>query len=974
MPSKRFFKYGFLIVLIFISIGPTILGAQETQAAQEAGESAQAGEQEAEVYAFGYDIFKAPPEPIIEGPVDETYLISPGDEMLITVWGDLSLEYPLTVSEDGYIDIPDEGGRVYTNGVTLGELKGLVADKLSQIYSSYINVQNPAASSAFVDVKITKARKLLVYVVGEVQNQGMYTIGSSVATVLNLLINAGGVKQTGSLREIKVRRTDGRVDIIDIYDFILGKIETKTSRLGYGDFVIVPLKQKTVTIKGEVRKPGKFELVGDEGIKDLIQFAGGLNPNAYLDRCQVRRFELNLGEKFIDFNLAEIYGSPDKDFSLQDGDEVSVFKNIVVRRRMVEIRGAGIKRPGLYQYSAGMTLKDLIAQAEGLKEDVYLERADLVRTEEDFSKRLRFFPLSDLYREEQPGRFVFFGNEEDNFALKELDQITVYSSFEMAGQDKQVSIRGHVREPGTYVLPENMTLFDLIFSRGGFQDEEFKKRAYLDLAHVFRKSEGELEERIITFNLRRLLEGEKTENFPLEDMDRIVVYSRETMETKPFVTVGGLVLRPGTYPVAEDMTLEDLILLAGGLRPDAYRVEAVIGRMDPSLGEEEERISTIVVPLDEDFASKPQERKTPVKAYDDIVVRNLPDWEPLPVVSVQGEVKYPGSYSFMSHQERLSGAIRRAGGIKPGAFPEGAYLMRRTSVIEMNREAQGDRVRVAISLKEALNDPGGSYDLFLEDGDQIYVPLNPGSVEVKGAVENPGLFQYKKGQRLAYYIDLCGGYRRDADTANTVIFLPNKSAIKKNGFLFFGGNPSVQAGSVIDVPFIGEEEEIDVVELRGAVERPMVIQFRRGQKLDYYIELCGGFSPDADRENMVIYFADGQILESAGNSSFNPYLLPGCVVEVPFLGEEEELQVGFIDIQGAVKNPMFLRYREGETLDYYIRFCGGFTADADKDKIVIHLPDGSTLEKRGSQKFNPVIPRGGVIEVPFKEEIKDLRI
>ncbi|MGD2245636.1 MAG: polysaccharide biosynthesis/export family protein, partial [Candidatus Aminicenantes bacterium] len=184
----------FFIVLILTSIPPGF--AQDTSK-----EESQNPEKE-KVHAFGYDIFRKLPEPITEGPVDENYLLSPGDEIMVTVWGQLNLEYSLTVSEEGYITIPDEGGRVFTNGVSLKELKSLIAKKFSQIYSSYINVDNPSQSSAFVDVKLAKVRKLLVYIVGEVDSQGAYTISSSVATLLNLLNNAGGIKETGSLRKI----------------------------------------------------------------------------------------------------------------------------------------------------------------------------------------------------------------------------------------------------------------------------------------------------------------------------------------------------------------------------------------------------------------------------------------------------------------------------------------------------------------------------------------------------------------------------------------------------------------------------------------------------------------------------------------------------------------------------------------------------------------------------------------------------
>lgn len=973
---KSIFITALSLILPAIILAILTLDSAQNTFAQQARETEQAYEKDKEPPpAFGYDIFRALPEPITEGPMDEQYLLSPGDEVIITVWGQLNLKYPLTVSEDGYIEIPDEGGRVFTNGVSLKELRRLVTERLSRIYSSYINAANPSASTAFVDVKLGKVRKLLVYVVGEVKNQGAYTISSGVATLLNVLNNAGGVKETGSLREIKIRRANGTIDAVDLYEFLItGKMDIKKSRILYGDYVLVPLKAKSVTIKGEVKRPGIYELIGNEGIKELIGFAGGLASNAYLKRIQIRRFEISAGEKFIDLDGESILNVPNQNFTLADGDRVTLFPNIVVRRRMVEIQGEGIKRPGVYQYSPEMTVKDLIEQAEGLKEDVYLERADLVRTAEDFSKKLTIFSLKELYKEESPGHYVYTGAEGKNFKLKEMDQIMTYSSYEIKGKDKYVTLEGHVKEPGRYILPDNMTLYDLVFSRGGFQDEDFKKRAYLELAHIFRKIPGELGESLVSFNLGKLLAGDPSENIKLEGEDRIFIYTYEAMKTKPFVTIEGLVKRPGVYDLSENMTLEDLILVAGGLRPDAYRVEAVIARTGRGKGGSEgegkeapARIATVVVPIKENFAVLPEAEKTRLEIYDKIVIRNLPEWEPLPVATVEGQVVYPGSYSLESREERISGIIRRCGGLKKEAFPEGAVLYRRKDIIEMTRERQEGSEKVAINLKEALNNPGGPYDLILKDDDRIYVPYNPGSVEVKGAVRNPSIFMYKKGKGLDYYIGLSGGYESNADKANLVVYLPNGMAAKEKGFLFWR-SLEILPGSVVEVPLRGEEKEIKLVEVRGAVKSPTLIQYRKGEKLKYYVDLCGGYGENADIGNIIVHLPDGSVLEAKGSMMFNPAISAGSIVEVPFKPEKEEVKAGDVEVRGAVRNPSLIIFRKGEKLDYYVSFCGGYKENADVGNIVIHLVDKTKIERKGAPEFNPEVLPGSIIEVPFKIE------
>ena len=750
--------------------------------------------------AFGYDLFSAPGEATTEGPViEDNYQLSPGDEVIISVWGQLNLRYPLIVDENGIITIPDEGGRVYINGLNLKELKVQVASALARIYAKYINLDNPAQSTAFVDVKLGKVRKLMVYVVGEVNKPGIYSISAGAATLINLLNNAGGIKPSGSLREIHIRRTNGATDRVDLYDLLIsGQLDTKKIQINYGDYILVPLKGKSVAIQGEVKRRGLYEIIGSEGVQELVKFAGGLQPNAFLKRLQLRRYDLNEGEKILDLDGEKILAEPAANFPLQDADVLSVPANVIVRRPVVEIAGEGIKRPGQYAYKPGMTLKDLVEAAEGLREYVLLDRADMVRTQEDFSKKLTTFPLSEVYRQQKPGEYVYLGAEAKNFELKELDEIRIYSAFALRGKDKFVTLSGYVREPGTYVLADNMKLFDVIYAHGGFQDPDFVKKAYLPLAHIFRKISGQVDEKVLNFSLEKLLAADPEANLSLEAADRIAIYTYEQMAVKPSVQIEGLVQKPGTYPMAEGLTMEDLILVAGGLTPDAFKVEAVVGRTEPT-GESGERTSSsFVVPIGKDFASLANEQKTRLKTYDTITVRNQEGWEPLPVVSLSGEVLFAGSYSLEQKKTRISKVIQQAGGIKRQAYAPGAILQRRKNIVELTPGGATGYEKVIIQLDQALAHPGSAADLFLQDGDRIFVPLNPGTVEVRGAVRDPGLFLYKQGKGLSYYIELAGGYARNADKGRALVHYPNGAAARKKFGNFF--RPKLQAGSIIDIP------------------------------------------------------------------------------------------------------------------------------------------------------------------------------
>lgn len=857
---------------------------------------------ETKLKSFGYDLFKATAGTITDGPVDENYVISPGDEIIIRTWGQLTLNYVLTVSEEGYIDIPNapqtdpnrpenalnregnEGARIFTNGVMLKNLRTEVVRVLASKHASYINAEDPGKSSAFVEVKLGKIRKLLIYVVGEVINPGAYNLSSGTATIVNLLHNAGGVKEAGTLREIRIRRADGRSDTIDLYDFLLtGKLDVRKSQLQAGDYVIVPLKKKAVEVRGEIRRPMKYELIGSEGARELVGYAGGFNPDAYLLRAQLKRYEINRGEIFLDLNLNEMNRDAKWNYALADRDELTVFPNIQVRKSMVELSGDGVIRPGTFEFKPGMTLSQLIEKGEGLREYVFLDRADLIRTEADFSKKLTTFSLKDLYTEEKPGVFKFTGNKDKDFVLKEMDLVAVYSAYGMTGKEKHYSIQGRVKEEGEFILAKNMTLYDAMFARGGFQDPDFKRTAFMDLGHVIRKVAGQVGQRLIPFNLGKLLDGDPAANFKLEDEDVVRIYANEMMQVKSTVEINGLVNKPGIYDLSENLTIEDLVVLAGGLSSEAYKVEAVIARReatgsDPATAGRGE--ATIHVPIEPGFAVLPQDKKKPLRAYDRIVVRNYPDWEPLPVVALRGEILYPGEYTLASREERISSLIERAGGLRKEALPEGASILRNRSVLRMIPGESEMAFEITLNLAGALSDPGGKYDLVLKDGDTVFVPRNPGTVEVRGAVQRPLILQYKEGQGVQDYIKLCGGYLKAADKSNILVAAANNETRKIGRGLFGGGNPAVSPGSIIQVPFVGQESRLETIEVKGEVLKPAIIQHFKGALLGFYLNLCGGFTKDADVNTITVHLASGGLLVKKDNEEFNPVIPPGSIIIV----------------------------------------------------------------------------------------------
>jgi protein involved in polysaccharide export with SLBB domain len=529
-----------------------------------------------------------------------------------------------------------------------------------------------------------------------------------------------------------------------------------------------------------------------------------------------------------------------------------------------------------------------------------------------------------------------------------------------------------------YILADNMSLYDLLFSRGGFQDAAFAKKAFLELGHIFRKTPGDLDTKILGFNLGKLLDGDPKENIRLESDDRIKIYFFESMATlKPYVSIEGLVKRPGNYDMSAGITMEDLIVIAGGLTPDASRVQGVIGRTarktgDEAVGAEGGKSMTIIAALPLDFATLPKEQQTPLEVFDKIVIRHLTQWEPKDTVNISGQVQNPGSYALETKEERISNLIKRAGGINKEGFSAGASLMRRKDITGMGEEKKDEMDPVAVFIEKALAQPGGESDLILKDGDRIHIPKNPGVVEIRGAVRQPGFVQYRDSTRLEDYIKNAGGYLPNAEKRDVTVYLPNRTAQKRLRAFLFGSNPKVQAGSVIEVPYKETltDKDKDIIPIKGAVKFPMPVKYRTGQRLEYYLRICGGFADNADPQKIIIQLPDGTTMESEKSAPFNPVVPAGSTVEVAVKEVKlEQADKDLVVVNGAVKYPMSVRFLEGQRLGYYIQACGGFADTADPGNIGVRIPDGTLLQNKNTAPFNPVILPGSIIEIQEKDSV-----
>ncbi|SHK08580.1 SLBB domain-containing protein [Rhodothermus profundi] len=780
---------------------------------------------------FGYDVFENIPDafkPSPFGPVDDQYLVGPGDELRLIVWGATEFAYDLTVDREGRIFVPNVG-QFTVAGKRLEVLRDELKRWLARSYAGLL--EDPP--TVFMDLTVTRLQPVYIYALGEVKQPGGYVIASQ-STVFQALYAVGGPKISGSLRDVRVVRNGRVLARVDLYDYLLRGEGRDDVRLQNNDQLFVPPRGKTVAIRGAVRRPAIYELKEKEGLRELIQFAAGLKPEAFTQYARIERI-IPFDQRQDPSIVREVITVPlngvldgSRQVPLYDGDHVEVLSVLDVSRNGVYISGA-VVHPGLYEITNQVrTIRDLITRAGGVTSDVYEGRVQLVRFKQNPAERPPSVFRSDLSQEvithtadtlaliEMMRTLdlarVLLGDPEHNLMLQPGDRIRVYSELEL-NAPRTVEITGKVRNPGTYAWRDSMTVYDLLFLGGGLFDKEFRKEVYLERADLIRRVEHGTKEIIIPFNLAEALRNEGAGQALLQPGDRIRIYPVDVQEIREkFVTISGAVKNPGRYRLQENMTLEDLILQAGGFTEDALLDWAEVTRLpkgaDPEqfdllavqiqvpMAEDLDDVEAVSFALDDTTRALRGARTFRLQHRDRVYIRSNPAFRPQQTVTVWGEVWYPGTYTILHENETLADVLERAGGVRPTGYLKGARLIR-------------GGLPVVIDMERAIRrDP--RHNVILLPGDEIRVPPKPGTVVVRGNVRRPGLVKYVPGRRVGYYIERAGGLDEDskvilvtqADGGTYPVYLGLKG--------WFQRDPVVDEGAIIEVVRKPPEEKRQV--------------------------------------------------------------------------------------------------------------------------------------------------------------------
>ena len=749
---------------------------------------------------FGHHIFKTGQIELIKdatsyNPPDH-YRISGGDQLSVSIFSNSAqLDELLTVNGDGSVMIREGRVKVFIKGLTLNETR----TKLIKNYRNYTSF-----TEGQFNLSLATARSISIQIYGEVQKPGTYT-ALAINSVLNFLSEADGFTDNASVRNIKLIKRNGSDQIFDLYTLLTNPTAQNDFFLEDGDLIFVPAMGNVVSIQGAVQRPHKYELIATDQLYELIKYAGGLQPEAYLSSIRILRFDEN--KRVVkDVPYASLIKSG-TNFPLINGDQIIVDSIATQLENYVKVVGE-VRNQGEFERREQMTIKDLIRQAE-LKNSSKTDFAFLKRINDDGSINLIPLSIDKILDDTAPF---------DNFLLKDKDELTIWAKERFTDQ-QYVKISGAVRyeEVIPYDDSGSLRAADAILIAGGLS------RDAADYAHIHRLDPlNPGEKSYVRLDIFRLMnDPNSADNIKLEPFDSIHIYSRNDFQDEVFIKVSGAVNNPGEFIFGDGITLKDAIVLAGGFRRSSATNDIEVSRVIIKDNQPTKTtIQKISLSRDDitDFSSK--EGLFSLEPFDNIFVRYVPEFELQQNVTISGEVVLPGDYSLVKENESVYDLLIRAGGLTEEAFPQAATLYRTEDSLGY----------IVMRMEEVIFDHQSKYNYSLKNGDVITIPKIKDYVTIVGSTQleksqsdqivgkgNTIRVPYHKGKDALFYINYyAGGFADDARRDKVFVLYPNgevKTTEKK--FLIGKKHPEVLPGSIIQVgkkkvDLYGSKKEEDV--------------------------------------------------------------------------------------------------------------------------------------------------------------------
>ena len=932
---------------------------------------------------FGQEFFRDAAVQVLtertDVPVPLKYVIGPGDEVRLLLWGRVNAQHNLVVDRDGKITVP-QLGPMFVAGMTFEDM------------SKYLIQQSGQIVGTNMDISMGALKTIPIFILGDVRRPGSYTIGA-FSTVSDALLIAGGPSQIGSMRNVQLKRKNMLVTTFDLYDLLLKGDKSKDVILHAGDVVFVPVAGQVVGITGNVKRPAIYELKDKHDLQTLIDFAGGIIPTAYTQQIQVERVVRNERQIIVDINDKNMDRAVS--FPLQDADLVKIFSIVDMDTNVVYLNG-NVKRPGKYEYKPVMKVSSIIKGAADILPDTYFDYVLI--------KRLNPPSMEPLLIPVNLGKLLLQGDAASDMELRPADQIFVFNKWFFEDRHA-VTVEGEIRgncnvfgekedeallmarKPGwltayqereTYIRKGEQT-GSLAAStdkaregrdRGDYRDDDQKVK-WLAASRELKTIENDLR---------------KTNNYDLADTVNKIndeIIRLHWVSSKDFQDLNrelGLVGRQDLADRIRDIEnglknfcrveispqtrIRDVILNAGGLNNNAYLQRGEIIRTGES-----KQMRTIYFDLARVMAGDDKEN-IPVQNLDRVVIHSIWEQTQRDTVAVDGEISKPGSYQF-TQDMTVKDLIFKAGNVVQSSYLDQAEI---TSMVVDEKKGVSFAVR-NINLRKALAaDP--EQNLKLKPFDRLLIKRIPDWREVMfvrltGEVKFPGRYQVKQGEKLSSLIQRAGGYTDLAYMRGAIFKRERVRQIQQEGLEDMAKrlerDALAQGTSQVSSSRSVEEVQAKQAEM---VSRQKFIETLKNLKAT---------------GRMTIRLANTRLLKG---SEFDIDMEDGDSLYVP-------QKNSVVNVMGSVMAQATYIYQEKFTYEDYISMAGGYSSYANPDDTFVLKVDGSARrldsgffaysDKRSRWEMTAfgeeikIIEPGDVIVVPEKfgkiawlREIRDI--
>lgn len=560
----------------------------------------------------------------------KSYVLGPGDELILLLTGLNETAVRTTITPEGNAYIPFAGS-VFVNGFTIEQARSIIKNKMAKVYPALNSGKSQLA------VNLGNPRTIKVTLVGEIKTPGTYTL-SSLSSLFNALYFSGGPDTNGTLRAIELIRNNKILKTVDFYTFLQKGLLDGNIRLEDQDVIRIPVYQKRVSIAGQVKRPGVYELSANEGLQDLIKYAGGFSDMAYQS---VAKIEQN---NDVERQVKDVPASLFSNFIPQNGDKIT-FESIQNRFANRVILEGAVNRPGVYELSAGLSLASLLKKADGLKDEAYPERAYIKRTLPNLDKEFISFKPEDILKGIK------------DIPLFREDSVMIHNRADFLN-NQYITIFGNVNKPGRFLYRKGMKLADLIALSGGLNEQAAAHN--IEISRILKNSSDSVaNQQVETFTINIQDASTKGAEIELHALDFISVPRLVNFRPLGNISVNGEVLFPGDYAIQKrDETALDFIKRAGGISPYGSIESAQIFR------------NKIRVNLDLTQATwNPDTQKSMILlAGDSIYIPRV-----ISFVKVAGSVNNPQYISYQNGRG-LKYYINAAGGFLEDARVKGTYV------------------------------------------------------------------------------------------------------------------------------------------------------------------------------------------------------------------------------------------------------------------------------------------------------------